>query len=869
MKYFSTLLLIVFSFFFIEEANSQIYTGPNQKICKGSCVILGKAPVANYCYKWMNQSLETISTSSTITVCPEETQNYYLNVTDQKGDLIVKEEVEVSVIDAVLNLTVYDAKVTFSQTEEYQAVSEEEEESIGAQTFVNLDNDDGDEYFDNDDANVIASGDDELIRLEISSSAKSIILQAVQGEDYIKIFKTEMKDGSYDLGTTFFLEEDSDGLYKGELWVEGLKPHTEQKATILELMTLEGELSCTDKVAITILGIKKISWNGKGNGFKEPFHDSDILDIDPSFPTGELKGYRVFSGARIEDVKKPRDWVVFKVALTVKPVRNVRLYVRTFDIDDPSTDIKFIDPNDEGGNGEYPGEAGLEYDIDNDNRGFALGYKFGFMNSQDNNGIKTLFFNPTTNISIQKFKVSHYAGDNYRLVANGDRDFIVKLRNADVLDGMDIVHPKSGVVQNESDYTSPVLTVWRLLHIESESMLNFEYGLYTQQIFTYVTNFVSLEGVNQATSIGVVAVETDLTNPTGSMVDSSVGFGRFENGYVIFAPNSYSGGGGQIFPGLIKENEANSIEFESTLNLAGLFGEITNATGTVTTDVTINNIIKISAGGNTTFEWDLMLPSGFNLLNFAGGTIRFGSELTAIEMDITEIQNNTSCITEELFIPVIIRDDDQSPEDNVLPQKHEELASDFKVLKKALREAYVLPVVDGAGVENKNELSFIENITTDDYTGKLKEVNHSKTNETQYFWASYLAAAWQADYDVDKDPNDEKYVPVGQTYATVHNTNLSKGGDISIYLKEVIKDAQVPNNYKQSIIAHEIGHQFGLDHGDTGADLDGDGLYDGDPNVPEYPAMGLMGVYSTEISMFIPRHINLIRSRKLSPGQEE
>ncbi len=878
MKYITILVFILFftSPFLIY---SQVYTGSNQKICRGGCVELGKNPIDGYCYKWIDDTSNTISTASTAIVCPEESTAYRLNVTNNDGQLIATEEVEVNVIDELLNLTIYDAKVTFDDNEEYLPISEEEEESIGAQTFVNLDNDDENKYFDNE-SEIVETGDDELMRLEINSSKESVIIKALEGKDYIRIFKKESKGDLYELGTTLILEEDGN-QYKGELWVEGIKPHIEQQATVLELLTLEDELSCTDKVAITIIGIEKIEWFGNKNGYAHPYHTSDFLDVDPNFPEGGLKGYRVFPDARKEAPTKPKDYVSFKVTLTVPFLRRTKIYVRTLDVDDPSKDTKFIDPNDNPtaliftNEGKYSGNTGLTYTRENDNRGVVTkgenSYKFGYINGQDLNGIVAIAVNPNLSSIKRWFKTSQFAGDNYRLVANGDYDFLKNLRNKDKVDGFDIKDPEAGTVQKSKKYTSPVLTVWRLLHIESESMLNFKYGMYTQQIFTYARN-LKLD-TDDPTKIKKITVNTDLSNPTSTLVDPSIG-GRFENGKVIFGVTNFEGNTdtGSVTSGNIESNDNTSITFINPLSISGLKCELTHPEAGYVIQATLGNITKV----NTNYRWELNLSGGVTLAEFLGGTIRIGNSIIGINSMITAIENENTLLTNNLYIPIVVRDDDQEESANALPHN-----VDLSTTIKAFSKAYILPVNDGGGLSaenggNVNKLPFRENysIDTNDFETDLNAVHESKSIETQYFWVAYISSGWQGDFKVDGDPNSEDYL-LGLTLGKAHNKNLSVGGDLSMYFVETHHDGilNFPSvRSEPHTVAHEIGHQFGLTHGDE-IDSDGDGVFDFGSQISEYPHIGLMrsgsnDANNAEPNSFIPRHINLIRSRMNSPGQE-
>ena len=134
----------------------------------------------------------------------------------------------------------------------------------------------------------------------------------------------------------------------------------------------------------------------------------------------------------------------------------------------------------------------------------------------------------------------------------------------------------------------------------------------------------------------------------------------------------------------------------------------------------------------------------------------------------------------------------------------------------------------------------------------------------------------------DADYNSEGVIWGGTTEITkpchqTDQTRIAAGGNITAVFYETFLDNPPPNSFSITI-AHELGHQFGLDHGTIYTDTDGDGCDETDTLVrdpaissSEFSNWGLMsaGGLSTTATMFIinDTQINLIRSRVNSPGQ--
>ncbi len=353
------------------------------------------------------------------------------------------------------------------------AIDEAEELRTGVQTFVNLDNDDEDSKYDTGTTDTDIAGEDEMVKAILRLEPKDLPqgtakLEAPEGPGDIKAWKAANKGTEYNLGTALAVPGDftavGNALVK-ELWIEGISPHTAQRATKLKLTYKGGDIECQDAAALTLLGIERIEWVGRNNSSN---HDN-TLTADTNWPGGLSPGaLRVFPDARVAAGAvegAPRDRVDVKATLTVAPVEPVNLYFKSFDVDDPTSATAPVDDDTAAAN-------------DEDNRGTAPARSGAFIGEVG--GILEQAFDAKD--ETFQFRVTLRAGDNFRVVGNGDEDFLGCLENreselpANNADKQRItnVHitgtPAQKEIREADHYASNrVLTVWRFLHVERDS----------------------------------------------------------------------------------------------------------------------------------------------------------------------------------------------------------------------------------------------------------------------------------------------------------------------------------------------------------------------------------------------------------------
>ena len=204
---------------------------------------------------------------------------------------------------------------------------------------------------------------------------------------------------------------------------------------------------------------------------------------------------------------------------------NKTIFFRSFDLDDPSSAGSPIDPNDSGG------------PTGNDNRGTP---GLGTMSAVGATGSSNVVSAVTdiNGVAQADLSVSIQPGDNFVVAASADQGYL----NAVVVDGLNLKEGASygsAALPTYRAQISPMLTVWRRLNIEVDSMGNVAGNQATGRTSSVTPN----TGLNQT----VIAASTSLEA------------NRFQNGRI-------------------------------TLNNVGTYPVIANATNTITVQGIINSV---------------------------------------------------------------------------------------------------------------------------------------------------------------------------------------------------------------------------------------------------------------------------------------
>lgn len=493
------------------------------------------------------------------------------------------------------------------------------------------------------------------------------------------------------------------------------------------------------------------------------------------------------------------------------------IYFKSFDLDDPSANTAPIDSN---------GSVG------NDNRGGSgTSQQFGILSAVGGNGTTNTVSAATdaNGLASADLTLTVQPGDNFMVAASHDQTFL----NGLTVNGITLRDSSGNTVGTATAKAkaSPMLTVWRRLHLEVDSM---EAVPTTGSQKNSITGKVT--SINGTSSIATtVFIDQNLNDGSPKLDDAApnTGNGRFENGRIRIGTlnvteTSDLEGNGTDF---VQKNTGNGIVIPCTISKTGE----TDVTGTVIS--LLSNVVKFSISG------------GSLTTNFTGGSITIGG----VSMSITAVNVADSSVTIAALadIPVALLDDDA----NGLPQLPDTSLMDVKYAP-----AYILSVVDGGGTNanNKQTVAFTLNLqsnTTTQINTAITVTNalESDGNRADSFWIAYVLGAFQGSPFVvgargDNDANAEDALG-GITSGTLLG---------SIVFIEELRDEEQESSITETAAttAHEVAHQFGL------ADC-------GDASNPCAATIhDLMGTdfYQSD-SRFSDADLNRLRSRIKSPGR--
>jgi len=365
------------------------------------------------------------------------------------------------------------------------------------------------------------------------------------------------------------------------------------------------------------------------------------------------------------------------------------------------------------------------------------------------------------------FTVSMQPGNNYRAAASlyaADRDNTTQAH-------ADANTPPARVT------FSQMLTVWRKLHVETDSMD----AVTGNEISGPFTNIVG-----SGTSLTEVSGVGLLDDGSKDLDDAPPRNGRFENGTLTIGtiPNTIT-----ISP--ITGNGNSRVVFPAA-SIAGLpfFAEDNDFFGNGTISGTITQVTK--SGGN--FVWTLSVTANsetpIDWPDFVGGTLDVGggSNVSIVASSATA----PTLTTNALNIPCIVIDDD---DDTLLPK-----LPDTGTLASAYQPAYMVPVFDVG--DNNLAVPFVLNRQSNVALSSLMDWDSRGLNSPD-FWVTYLLEAYQGDTARgDYDPN-------GETAAFGTTPSMTGGSLIYLEVHQQHENTADPLAEEQDTVVHETGHTVG------------------------------------------------------------
>jgi hypothetical protein len=453
----------------------------------------------------------------------------------------------------------------------------------------------------------------------------------------------------------------------------------------------------------------------------------------------------------------PANQVRIRATVTPAVAFSNGVYFRVFDVDDPYTNAPPID-----------NEANSA-----DNRG-ALNQVSGAPFSTDTNGMAEAIFTLSMN-----------PGDNFRAVAVTDPNGfngLAALQN-DGLNARVVTNATGTPVP--ANHVSPLLTVWRRLHVEIDSMRAVPSG--SNLVAGQVTSIMG-SSANLATQVNV---NVNLAAGDASVNLDSGGNGRFENGGILIGTNSppaltfgILGNGSTYFRA--QTNQSFNIPFTLVNGTNAAVGQVWGMDNT---------------GINTLFSMSTSLTAQA----FSGGTMVVAGQAFGV---LANSGNTVALSNANATLAFAAVDDDDN---SVLPH-----LPDTSDLGRAFSAAYVSVLINDVGVSSTN-LPFVRNLETSAARLNARQWESAALHSAD-FWVAYVLGVFQHATQTDGDPDTElSPAPFGTTFAV-------QGGSF-VYVQRHYEPG-VTNRLaeERDTVNHEVSHLFGSIDG-TGEPTDTHGNF--------------------------------------------
>jgi hypothetical protein len=570
------------------------------------------------------------------------------------------------------------------------------------------------------------------------------------------------------------------------------------------------------------------------------------IDINPNLGGG----MRIFPDADSPG-RDPKREVLVTIKLTQGVVKNV--YIRSFDIND-ATGLFSMGSigNDNQGPISRPNDsiAGVVIPIQGAFRKQEGGQVFVSTSTQP-----LVITTNECGIATLKFIVTMQPGDNFRICASTEPNIL----NGLSVNGQNVVNGNNILVEESSTSGSDVLmskmlTVWRYLHVEIDSMMASPTSDIDPERNFVKGEIVKIEGSGKSARKLVFSSSTDILlgdkspnlsgvpNPKPDQVDK--GNGRFERGIITIGNGlriTDLDGNGDNF---VEKTKGEGIVIPCSLLRDGM-------------PVVTGNVVNIDTSSKNEKEISVNIDEKVKLTDYISGKIIIaGSEFT-----IVDTKGKSLNVIEEIRLPFVLIDDDLSTSPFLIQPNEGENAqanTPFSLMQTSdsstanlFAPAYIKPIYDlsygmakfNRNVEDNPKRKVME---IDDLRDQV--VSHHNVKSEDNFWVAYIQGGFQSttykketkvvlgrvvtvvsgdfdpDLDVPKVSNLSADFALGITSSRISIIDQMKetfelkdvGGSI-IFLEQIRESGSLGASCSQSeltqiVIVHEVGHQFGLTH---------------------------------------------------------
>jgi hypothetical protein len=495
-----------------------------------------------------------------------------------------------------------------------------------------------------------------------------------------------------------------------------------------------------------------------------------------------------------------------KIALT-QAQKDIEVFVRSFDVDDAGG---FANNND-----------------GKDNLGPSSG-RTGDTTPQEGNFVGTgsstkLTTAPDGTCSVV-FNVTMQPGDNFRIAA-GVKESVVnaltvnKKKVKDTVNNRDLnERAAADQTKGEETLSTELLTVWRRVHMEIDSMPNPPTGDHDAERNFLKGDVTKVDG----NKLFVTADGAGVTNPATSLDDGSPnksgsgvlsGNGRFHKGSIDVG----TGAGLATKTGI----DGNGTDYVQTggINLPFTIVDKNGANSVTGTDIE-----KMNDPTAKSFKLNKKVTAG---VNYKDGKLT----VAGVEFTVVSTKDKEVVVVEDAKLPFKLIDDDAETSPFLSdPGATTQAGTPFELMqtsddeaKNVYAKAYIQPVYDlPAGTKTPTFNRNIDITLSGASSEVAPQVNSGKDyRSTQDFWIIYVQGAFQpqtyvagtaaGEYQGDGDPDTE--LKVVQGLAPFHQYG-------ALIFMEASRDTGQANSidatkYRRKTIAHEVGHLFGLPHPTT------------------------------------------------------